>query len=632
MPKIPLPPAESMQLDSLAEVARGGMGSVELARVRDGRLVGQVLAVKRLHPNIAEDPDFVSMFLDEAWMTAALKHPNVAQVVAWGNDDKGMFLASELVQGVSLSRLLKEAQLNKEAFAERTVAFICSQICGALVAAHTLAAPDGTPLGLVHRDLTPANVLVSFDGLVKIIDFGIAKAEERISHTRTGQLKGKPAYMAPEQQRGGAVDARADIFSFGVVMYELLAGRRPWTAKGAFDVMMEISNDPHPDLGELRRGLNPEFVAIAHRCLMKKADDRFADAGAIKALLDAWLLAKGFTSDDQQSLANFVLRNSQPQVLWWKEALRGEHSKTKAPTFKELEERIDEEREKAAKAARKAVKAPPPPGAAVRGTAPMQAFGGAEPPPESITMPRTPAAASDPVRDDVRSTRMGIGPSSLVAASQHARQPGVAALYAAQPSPMVAGAAQGAFDGRGYDGRASGPPSSQAQSAEQAPAASQRQWASTTPMGIAPEIANLPRNRPNMGGTIAIVPPPDSGPKDASPRPSRVPLTLYGPGLAGVPIVPNGAPVAGASAPSAFGPGPSPSSGQQPSSSSHDAGHAPSAPSAPAAARGRSVLTLLMVTLLLVAVGAGAWFVVDRFVIGPGDGAPKTHSAPAKGR
>src|SRR4029077_13185739 len=125
---------------------------------------------------------------------------------AWGNDDRGMFLAIELVQGVSLHRLLKEARQNREPFAERTVANLCSQVCAGLTAAHGLRGADGALLGLVHRDLTPANILVSFDGLVKIVDFGIAKAEERISHTRTGTLKGKPAYMAPEQARGAKVD------------------------------------------------------------------------------------------------------------------------------------------------------------------------------------------------------------------------------------------------------------------------------------------------------------------------------------------------------------------------------------------------------------------------------------------
>lgn len=381
MPRMPLPPPEPMRLDSLGEVARGGMGSVELARVLDGRLAGQVLAIKRLHANISEDPEFVAMFLDEAWITASLRHPNVAQVMAWGNDEKGTFLAIELIQGVSLSRLLKEAQTNQEPFAERTVAFICSQMCAGLTAAHTLTGTDGAPLGLVHRDLTPANVLVSFDGLVKIIDFGIAKAEERISHTRTGQLKGKPSYMAPEQQRGGHVDHRADIFAFGVSMFELLAGRRPWMSKGAFDVMMEIANDPHPDLGELRKGLNPEFVAIAHKCLQKNADDRFSSAAEIKARLDAWLAAKGFAADDQQSLARFVLRNSQRQVTWWQEALRGEHAhaKKKVPTFKELEEKIDEEREKQAKEARRSAAAAVRPAAGrpapvVNGTIPMPSY------------------------------------------------------------------------------------------------------------------------------------------------------------------------------------------------------------------------------------------------------------------
>lgn len=355
--RVPLPPAESMKLAKLAEIARGGMGSVELARVEEGRLQGQIVAVKRLHANIASDPQFVSMFLDEAWLTAALHHVNVVAVVAWGDDERGMFLAIEFVQGVSLARLLKESKQNQEMFAERTVANLCSQICAGLTAAHGLRGDDGALLGLVHRDLTPGNVLVRFDGLVKIVDFGIAKAEERISHTRTGTLKGKPAYMAPEQARGGKVDQRADIFSFGVLMFELLAGRRPWMAKAAFDVMMEIAGDPPPSLKELRPALNPEFIAIVEKCLAKNPEDRFSSAAEIQERLDAWRAQKGFLSDDQQSLAAFVVRNSDAQIAWYEGALRGDFIQVeKAESFKELEEKIDAKREDKDKPKKK----PPP--------------------------------------------------------------------------------------------------------------------------------------------------------------------------------------------------------------------------------------------------------------------------------
>src|SRR5688500_7092093 len=231
MARLPLPPAENMNLATLAELARGGMGSVELARGEGGPLAGHLFAVKRLHEQLAKDPSFVDMFLDEASLTVALNVKNVVKVAAWGNDEQGMFLAVELVQGVSLTRLLKEARQNGEAFAERTVVFIASEICAGLVAAHGLTGSDGALLGLVHRDLTPSNVLVSFDGEVKIVDFGIAKAEERVTQTQAGELKGKPGYMAPEQARGGKVDARTDLFSFGVLMFELLAGRRPWPSR-----------------------------------------------------------------------------------------------------------------------------------------------------------------------------------------------------------------------------------------------------------------------------------------------------------------------------------------------------------------------------------------------------------------
>jgi serine/threonine protein kinase len=637
MPKMSLPPAESMRLDSLAEVARGGMGSVELARVMDGRLAGQIVAVKRLHANIAEDPDFVSMFLDEAWMTAALKHPNVVQVVAWGNDEKGMFLAIELVQGVSLSRLLKEAQLNQEPFAERTVAFICSQICGGLVAAHTLTTPDGTPLGIVHRDLTPANVLVSFDGMVKIIDFGIAKAEERISHTRTGQLKGKPAYMAPEQQRGAAIDARTDIFSFGVVMYELLAGRRPWTAKGAFDVMMEISNDPHPDLGELRKGLNPEFVAIAHRCLMKKPEDRFATTSEIKARLDTWLHTRGFSADDQQSLARFVLRNSQPQVLWWQEALRGEHAKKKAPTFKELEERIDEEREKAAKAARKPAK--PHPGLS---TTPMRAY---EPPPDARRATPQPPPSSGPRLPNQTAQMMGVVPSQLVkpvaigAPGQVAPTGGDPPYAPAQPVENLYGGAMRRMSPAPFS--AVTPPSGPQAAPQPHGPASRRlvTGAGTEFLAISPFAQQQPDSSPAS-------PPPYSGSRPAAPaapygRPLEATLNdNSAPPLMPLAVTPPMAPFGAPSGARSTGAGmprvdipqaaatlPVPSSGptgaaqgaptSSPSTPSAAPGATPS--SAPAKKRSRAPVVIVLLLLVLGGAAGGLWVAVNQYGLNLGD-------------
>jgi serine/threonine protein kinase len=399
-----LPPAEQMKLVPLADIARGGMGSVQLARAEGGRLHGRPLAIKRLHASIAADPQFVGMFFDEAWMTAALRSPNVVEVAAWGEDEHGMFLAVELVQGVSLLRLMKEARQNQEPFAERTVAYLGSQLCAGMAAAHDLRGQDGRPLGLVHRDLTPGNILVGFDGVVKIADFGIAKAEERITHTRTGTLKGKPAYMAPEQARGGHVDGRADLFSLGVMLYELLAGRRPWTAKGTFEVMMEIGEKEPPALASLRPGVNPVFVHVVERCLQKNPERRFGDALEVQALLDEWRRGKGFDGDDRQSLEGFVRRNAQRQIAWFEKALRGQMARPDAPTFKELEEHLDRARKLApsgelpaqrsgvgsaaideARAALRSLTAKPPRPAAGRASA--------GPPPPPPSRPRAPARA-----------------------------------------------------------------------------------------------------------------------------------------------------------------------------------------------------------------------------------------------
>lgn len=339
-----LPPAEELRLVPLADIARGGMGIVQLCRVVGGRLDGRALAVKRLNPAIEQEPEFVNMFLDETWITKAIESPHVVKVEAWGRDDDGMFLAVELVEGVSLSRLMKESKEKKEPFAERTVANIASQLCSGLTAAHELRGENGSPLSLVHRDLTPGNVLCGFDGTVKIADFGIAKAEERLTSTQIGMMKGKPAYMAPEQARGGVIDARADLFALGVVMFELLADRRPWLGTNDLETLVNVSTKPPPSLLEFRR-VSPVFVEIVERCLKKNPDERFSSAREIGQLLHAWRSERGFVDDDRASLSAFVERNTQQQMAWFTQALSGELSHG-GVTFKDLEAKIDQRRKR----------------------------------------------------------------------------------------------------------------------------------------------------------------------------------------------------------------------------------------------------------------------------------------------
>jgi serine/threonine protein kinase len=339
-----LPPAEDLKLVLLADIARGGMGTVQLCRVASGRLNGRFVAVKRLNPAIEQEPEFVNMFLDETWITATINSPHVVKVEAWGRDDLGLYLAVELVQGVSLSRLMKESKEMKEPFAERTVAFIMSQICAGLAGAHGLRAESGQLLGVVHRDLTPGNILVGFDGIVKIADFGIAKAEERLTSTRIGMMKGKPAYMAPEQARGGGIDLRADLFAMGVVMFELLADRRPWNAKNDLETLIAVSSQEPPDLLEIRK-VSQVFADIVKRCLKKPPKDRFGSAAEVKELLDGWRRERGFVEDDPASLGAFVARNTPQQQAWFQQALAGGH-KLGGVTFSDLEARIDASRKK----------------------------------------------------------------------------------------------------------------------------------------------------------------------------------------------------------------------------------------------------------------------------------------------
>lgn len=314
-----------LAFELLAEIATGPTARVELCRVRSPKEVsGSLVAVKRLHPHIAEDPQFYSMFVDEVWMTAALEHPNVTRVVGWGTDSEGTYLAVELVEGVSLARLMKTVFETREAFTERMVVYLGSEICAGLSAAHALRSRQGEHLNLVHRDLTPGNVLLGFDGRVLIADFGLAKAKQRVTKTLTGLLKGQPQYMAPELATEKPMDARADLFSLGVVLFELFTGRHPWSGTTEVDTLQLMATEPPTDITSLRPKIDRELALIVDGLLAKDPADRFSSADEVRGRLQYWLDAHGYKDDNLDAVARFVRRNAMRQMRWFERAVAGD--------------------------------------------------------------------------------------------------------------------------------------------------------------------------------------------------------------------------------------------------------------------------------------------------------------------
>src|SRR5579883_227752 len=215
-----------------------------MATIHLGRLLGPVgfsrtVAIKRLHPQYAKDPEFVAMFLDEARLAARIQHPNVVPTLDVVSTDGELFLVMEYVQGETLSRLTRAAREKGERVPPRIATAIMAGVAHGLHAAHEAKDERGNPLGIVHRDVSPQNVLVGVDGVPRVLDFGVAKAAVRLQTTREGQLKGKLAYMAPEQL-GGHVDRLTDIYAVGVILWESLTGKRLYEASNEGQLLQKI--------------------------------------------------------------------------------------------------------------------------------------------------------------------------------------------------------------------------------------------------------------------------------------------------------------------------------------------------------------------------------------------------------
>ncbi|MFT3840891.1 MAG: serine/threonine-protein kinase [Myxococcaceae bacterium] len=265
----------------LAKIAQGGMAEVFLAVQRGPGGFEKLVAIKQLLPELVEEPGFVEGFQDEARIAAVLSHPNICQTFELGQEAGRYFIAMEYLAGVPLSRLWKKSLKDQTPLPASLAAWAVARAAEGLAHAHQVTTPDGRPLHVVHRDVSPDNIVVTWEGLVKVVDFGIAKAANRQQRTRTGVVKGKLSYMAPEQALGQPVDGRADVYSLGAVLYEVLAHEPMLRGENDIETMRRIVEGKRPVLSG-RSGIPAALSraveqATAHSANERPTADQFAE-------------------------------------------------------------------------------------------------------------------------------------------------------------------------------------------------------------------------------------------------------------------------------------------------------------------------------------------------------------------
>ncbi|HEX3481877.1 MAG TPA: serine/threonine-protein kinase, partial [Kofleriaceae bacterium] len=277
----------------IAEIARGGMGVVYLAMIQGPGGFNKLVVVKELKPELVEEPAFLTMFLDEARLAARLSHPNIVQTNEVGNDGDRYFMAMDYLDGRGLDQIRRRSKVAGFGLSvPMHLRVMCDMLSG-LDYAHKMTDFDGSPLNIVHRDVSPQNVFVTFDGQVKLLDFGIAKASDSMYETHAGVVKGKVSYMSPEQGRGWKVDARADVFSAGVMLWEALTGKRMREGKNEQEKLWALVSNEIPRASELKPWVPPELDEICARAMAWNRDERYASAGAMQQDLERYLISTG---------------------------------------------------------------------------------------------------------------------------------------------------------------------------------------------------------------------------------------------------------------------------------------------------------------------------------------------------
>ncbi|MGC4119372.1 MAG: serine/threonine-protein kinase [Myxococcales bacterium] len=272
----------------LNPIKDGGMSGIWRARPQGE---ASVVAVKRVLPAFAEDPEMLALFLDEARVSVQLTHPNIARVFDLGRVGEALYLAMEYVPGVDLRTLFRHEASRKARMPLPLAVFVLAKIADALDYAHRRTDAKGRPLRIVHRDVAPDNCLVTFDGEVKLIDFGVAKAESQSQKTEAGALKGKLSYMSPEQVIGKDLDRRSDVFSLGIVLWEMATGERLFFRENQLEILRLVRTAQVPPPSELNPEVPPELDAVILKALSREREGRFAWASELAARLRACLSA-----------------------------------------------------------------------------------------------------------------------------------------------------------------------------------------------------------------------------------------------------------------------------------------------------------------------------------------------------
>ncbi|MBM4388316.1 MAG: serine/threonine protein kinase, partial [Deltaproteobacteria bacterium] len=270
----------SGRYDLIRMIGSGGMGEIYLASMRGPHGFEKKVVLKKIHQHLSRDEEFIKRFIDEGKLVVNLNHANIVQVLEMGIENGEYFLAMEYVDGVNLNDFLYGLRKEGAALPVELAVFILIEVLKGLSYAHTKTDENGQPMGIIHRDISPVNIMISRDGEVKLLDFGVARAKSRMSQSLPGVLHGKFLYLSPEQARGEELDFRSDIFSFGVTAYELITGTRPFDGQTDIEILDKIKNFNPPAV--LQPSFSGELAGIVMKCLEKDPEKRYGSTAELE--------------------------------------------------------------------------------------------------------------------------------------------------------------------------------------------------------------------------------------------------------------------------------------------------------------------------------------------------------------